>query len=192
MLEYKRQKKHLYQIHGSVATIHNKAIAFIGGMSGIGKTTSAVNLSKCKNAKFIGDEKFIMDGKKHTVVSACPLSLDNNKTKLKKISNCDIVQIPIALIVFPVITTEEKLTVYKYDELKLFWHLYEEASRDIRNLNMLYDNFNKTCKSFDTNKIMSQRIKDIKNVAHNTPAYFLRGNTKQITNFIYNLIISST
>lgn len=192
LLERKRQKKRLYQVHGSAVSIDEKAIALIGGISGIGKTTLAVNLSKYKNAKFIGDEKFILNGKTRTIDASCPLSLDNNKTNQKINFNIHTTKIPLKLIVFPIITKELKLTIYKYDKLKTFWHLYEETSRDIRNLNMLYDNFTKNYKSFDTNKIMSQRLMDISIISNSTPAYFIRGTIKKIKDFIYNLITSST
>ena len=70
--------------------------------------------------------------------------------------------------------------------------MYEEASRDIRNLNMLYDNFTKTANSFDSDDVMKQRLADIQNISKNTPAYFIGGNVSEVAIFIYNLTTSST
>ncbi len=194
LLEQKRQAHRLYQVHGAAVAINNKAIAIIGGMSGIGKTTLAVTLQQLPNAEFIGDEKFVLDGQTQTIVAACPLSKDNlkNKTACDSTLNIRTKSAKLALVVFPIITNETELTCYKLDRLKLFWHLYEEASRDIRNLNFLYNNFTETQNSFDTRHIMKQRLADIQNISNHTPAYFIRGNVSDASKFIYTLMTAST
>lgn len=194
LLEQKRQQHRLYQVHGSAVAIDGNAVAIIGGMSGIGKTTLALALQDLPGATFIGDEKFVLDGKKRDIVGACPLSNDNHKSNAvydSAVNGCTKAA-NLGLVVFPVITNETELTCYKLDELKLFWHLYEEASRDIRNLNFLYNNFSETQNSFDTRRIMKQRLADIQNIAAHIPAYFIRGNMADVSKFIYNLMTAST
>lgn len=194
LLEQKRQAHRLYQAHGAAVVINNKAVAIIGGMSGIGKTTLALALQNLPGGTFIGDEKFVLDGQERAIVGACPLSKDNYKNDTGytvDINRCTKA-VKLGLVVFPVITNETELTYYKLDALKLFWHLYEEASRDIRNLNFLYNNFTETRNSFDRASIMKQRIADIQNISTRTPAYFIRGNASDVSKFIYNLMTAST
>lgn len=194
LLEQQRQQHRLYQVHGSALAIHGNAVAIIGGMSGIGKTTLALALQDLPGGAFIGDEKFVLDGQKQAIVGACPLSQDNHKSETAFDFCLNMYDTPakLALVVFPVITNETELTYYKLDKLKLFWHLYEEASRDIRNLNFLYNNFTETQNSFDTRRIMKQRLADIQNISACTPAYFIRGNMADVSKFIYNLMSAST
>lgn len=194
LLEQKRQQHRLYQVHGSAVAIDGNAVAIIGGMSGIGKTTLALALQDLPGAAFIGDEKFVLDGQKQAIVGACPLSKDNRKSETAFDFCLNTYKKPakLALVVFPVITNETELTYYKLDKLKLFWHLYEESSRDIRNLNFLYNNFTETQNSFDTRRIMKQRLTDIQNISAHTPAYFIRGNMADVSKFIYNLMTAST
>ena len=194
LLEQKRQHCRLYQVHGSAVAIKDNAVAIIGGMSGIGKTTLALFMQTMPYAMFIGDEKFVLDGQNKTLVGGCPISKDNNKSKNLQSVNLSPHNgaVHLCLIVFPVITDELSVTYYKFDSLKLFWHLYEEASRDIRNLNMLYDNFTKTVNSFDSDDVMKQRLADIQNISTSTPAYFIRGNAAEVAKFIYNLMTPST
>lgn len=194
LLEHKRQLCRLYQVHGSAVAIKGNAVAIIGGMSGIGKTSLALFMHTMPHVIFIGDEKFVLDGQNKTLVGGCPISKDNYKSK--NIQSVSVAPyngaVHLNLVVFPIITDEPSITYYKIDSLKLFWHLYEEASRDIRNLNMLYDNFTKTANSFDSDNIMKQRLIDIQNISTSTPAYFIRGNVSEVAKFIYNLITSST
>jgi hypothetical protein len=194
LLERLRQEQRLYQVHGSAVKINDKAIVLIGGMSGIGKTTLALNLSCLSGATFFSDEKFVIDGENRTIVGGCPLSHDNRKIEYENTDNIIYDNVPtrLGLVIFPIITNETELTAYKLDELKLFWHFYEEATRDIRGLNLLFNNFNETINGFDTEPIMQQRVNDFKNISQSTLGYFLRGNLKNISDFIYNFIKSST
>ncbi len=193
LLERKRQRRRLYQVHGSAVAINDKAVVLIGGMSGIGKTSLAIALQNAPNAEFIGDEKFVLNGKKQTVVAACPLSKDNNKTGASLATRTQPPKpVPLQLVIFPVITDELDITVHKFDSLKLFWHLYEESSRDIRNLNFLYNGFSETKDSFDTKSTMNHRLTDIKKISETVPAYFIRGNLSKVSEWIYNLMNPST
>lgn len=56
-----RQKIGIYCIHRTCAIYQNKAYIFWGGLSGIGKTRDAFELSKENNAIFYFDEKVLLD-----------------------------------------------------------------------------------------------------------------------------------
>jgi hypothetical protein len=194
ILERKRQEKRLYQVHGSAVKIEYKSVTIIGGMSGIGKTTLALNLSGYPESSFIGDEKFVIDGVSHNILGGCTLSAHNLKTNVIDTNNIIYEDKPtkLGLVIFPIITNEPKLTAHKLTPLKLFWHLYEEASRDIKGLNFLLNNFSEPHDGFDTDVIMRQRFDDCRAIASSTPGYFLRGNLENVSDFIYNFMTSST
>lgn len=193
LLEQKRQESRLYQIHGAAIGYGTKGILLIGGMSGLGKTSLAIALQNSPKYQFLADEKFIIDGKKHTIVAGCPISKDNLKTDKASIHHRTTKKAAkISLILFPIITNEPEITAHKYDTLKLFWHLYEESSRDIRGLNFLFNDFTETRNSLDTNDIMNQRLADIKKIADKVPAYYIRGNIASVSRFIHNLMKEST
>ena len=194
ILERKRQEKRLYQVHGAAVKIRDKSVAIIGGMSGIGKTTLALNLSDFPESSFIGDEKFIIDGNSLKILGGCLLSKSNLKTKIVDEADLAYETKPtnLGLVIFPIIADETELTAHRLTPLKLSWHLYEEASRDIKGLNFLLNNFSEAHNGFDTDSIMQQRLNDCRNIADTTPGYFLRGNLQKVSDFIYNFITSST
>lgn len=194
LLEKLRQEHGFYQVHGSAVKVRNRSVAIVGGMSGIGKTSLALNLLSFADVGFIADEKFVMDGAQSSIVGGCPVSRDNKKTGLKVPFDLELISSPmkIGMFVFPIITNEPELTVFKLDALKLFWHLYEESTRDIRGLNFLYNNFTETHQGYDTDGIAKQRLDDIRNISEHVPAYFIRGNISNVSDFVYNFMTSST
>lgn len=194
-LEFERQKKSLYTVHGAAISNKNIGIVFIGGMSGIGKTTTAIYFSSKNNYKFIADDKFILDENNGQIIAGSNFFKSQkilNSLKEKNLEKIEIEKIKynifIKYIIFPIITETEKLISYEIDSNKLIWHLYEEATRDIRNLNALTNNFTIPIQSFDNQEISQKRIDNIKKIVNNSKGYFLKGKVEDIYSFINKII----
>lgn len=201
-LEYIRQEKGIYCVHGSAVAKQGKSILFIGAASGLGKTTLALNLCQQEGFDFIGDEKILVD-LNNQLVGGSTFIIYNKKflTKsikinlnLKKIdynSQIKLAKTPLrlSLIVQPMIfNSAVKLEIERWNNLKANFHFYEEITRKIRGTSRRINNFRYPLPSIDNEIIALKRASFANEIAQKVPFYQLRGNTSKIMGKISELL----
>lgn len=199
LLEREHQKNSFYTIHGSVVSYREKAVALIGGLSGMGKTSLGLYLVS-KKWRFNSDEKFILDPAHLSIVGCTSKLLINKKLKmatkkynLSRIHPEGIQKNRLEAIIFPILVRFKKeYESFQYNNEKAFWHLYEEATRDIRLLNGLIHNFSFPLPSLDTHDIAVLRARNVRKVISMVPVFFVKGTKQQIYNFLMLLTNTST
>ncbi|MEO5949479.1 MAG: hypothetical protein ABIP74_03675 [Candidatus Saccharimonas sp.] len=177
MFEHMRQERSYYTMHGCVIVRNNTAVALIGNLSGIGKTTLA-SYATSQEWDWITDEKFtISDGE---VIGGTSRILDDEKTRL---SAGDVTPTPfthaypLALICQPIVTDETSIARFDMSLEKAYWTLYDEVTRDIRQVNGVIDISLPALQSLDTDAISENRMRAIDTLTHAVPTTFLRGPT---------------
>lgn len=195
VLEALRQKKEEYCIHGSAVSINGSGLYLMGPISGLGKTTIALDLCLSNNFSFIGDEKLIVNGNfqivggvkninynKEALKKSLPINLDNvEKTKLANKINIECNPVKLRAILLPIIMPEcGGLEVEKWDQPKAAFHLYEEFSRKIRGISRRVNNFCIPIQSIDNDQISQLRSDFINRLSAEVPVYFLKGGKDKI------------
>lgn len=188
ILEFLRQKNHKYSLHGTAVANEGLGIGLIGGISGIGKTSTALSLAK-RGWKLLADEKFLIeDG---NVVGGVRELSPNRKWQPhleEPISSCtEMTRTRLQALVIPLVT-DGKPHVAIYKESKRLWVLYEEASRDVRLVNGLYDNYAKPFPSLDTQALAEQRLKDMQSLAKNLAILLIRGSADSIADTVNMMV----
>ena len=188
IFERHRQEQNQYTVHGNLVSKNGQAaIAFIGGISGIGKSTLSAFVQQ-QGWKWLSDDKFVVDAQSLSI-GVMSQSLADEKT-LKAIGTQKTDErhdnLPIFHFIIPIVTDEENLTVHYYDREKALWHIYEELSREIRISNGLLDAFG-PLPSFDTQLAAKNRVETARFYAENIPMIYLRGNREKIFAFLQAL-----
>lgn len=183
-LEQLRQARSLYTFHGSVIVRDDKAVALIGNLSGIGKTTLAAYASR-HGWIWTVDEKFtVSDG---NVIGGTRGLLHDAKT-LKAASSSlptrSDKSYPLVLFCQPIVTTESTLTRFDTSDDKRLWILNDEITRDIRQVNGIVDASLPPLQSFDTTAIAASRIRAVTTLVAVTPLVYLRGSESLLLNEI--------
>lgn len=188
--EVMRQKQAHYTIHGSVIVRNKKAIALIGNLSGIGKTTLAVHAAQC-GWTWIADEKFtLLNG---VVVGTTRGILNDEKTRLSAqsiIPQATTDRYPLALICQPLITHEEYASRFDLTADKALWVLYDEMTRDIRQVNGIISPKLPVLQSFDTISIAEVRLKVAEELTQTVPISFIRGHQVHILRELEAILLS--
>lgn len=203
-LDYVRQGAGVYNIHGSSVTKDDKGIIIIGSISGLGKTSLALNLCTQHGFKFVGDEKMLISSDGNIIGGAKMIEfnkpglfksvnpdLNNKKIEdLSKLISIEDASCRLSLVIQPLIVTGAKLDVEEWPEIKTEWHLYEEMSRKIRGISRRISNFSYPLDSIDTFEIAQKRINTAKHISKQAKGYCIRGDLKSVMSEIINLLKS--
>lgn len=192
-LDYIRQLKDTYCIHGNAVTKNKKAALLIGGASGIGKSTVALELVEKFDYLLVGDEKVLIDSTP-SVIGGISRIHPNKDIQSKNLGAKEISisiskeRSPIGLIIQPVTNKNGQLYIEKWEPLKTDFHLYEELSRKIRGVSRRINNFSVPIMSFDDVIIAERRSIFCKQMAKDIYAYTVYGDPKDVANKINELI----
>lgn len=193
-LEYKRQQEGIYTVSGSAVSKNGKGILILGSISGLGKTTLALNLCYSQGYKFIGDEKILLQenniigGIKTIQFNKAWLDVSIPKDFEQKLSIEDKTT-KISLIIQPSISKDSSsLEIEKWDILKTNFHLYEELTRKIRGISRRISNYNYPLVSIDTESISLLRSGFSSKISKSTDAYSIKGNLNDVLEKINSLI----
>lgn len=74
------------------------------------------------------------------------------------------------------------------DREKSIWVLYDEVTRDIRQVNGIIHRTLPTVKSLDNRTIERLRIRAVEDLAANTPVVYMRGSKEMILNEINSIV----
>ncbi len=201
-LEYIRQKEGIYCVHGSAISWKGKAILIIGPVSGLGKTSLAINLCSKHEYKFIGDEKILIDFNLFILGGIKQISFNKpqmsnylekkinlaNKEKLEKYFLIEKKPAKLSLVIQPLVSKGGELEIEKWSPQKADFHFYEELSRKIRGTSRRIINFSVPLESIDSAKIAYHRSKFSKKVARNVQFYWIKGDISGILKKVNKLI----
>lgn len=202
-LDYSRQKNAEYCLHGSaVASQAGQGVYFLGPVSGLGKTTTAINLCLDRAFKFVADEKLVINengdilgGIKH--VSYNKTSLQNSirvnvsgKSEKELSDHLAIESEPVSLklVILPIVIQGSTLDCESWDKKKAEFHIYEEMTRKIRGTSRRIENFTFPLQSIDSLILSKRRVKSAKKIADLASFYVIRGEVKQIMDKIEELL----
>ncbi|OGM26730.1 hypothetical protein A3D00_04740 [Candidatus Woesebacteria bacterium RIFCSPHIGHO2_02_FULL_38_9] len=193
-LEYLRQKIGIYCVHGSAVNYKGLGILILGGVSGLGKTTLALNLCTEKKAAFIGDEKILLQndrligGVKRIVYNKQWLYKSTPKEKIKNM-HIEDKETKLELVIQPNIFSKGKgIEIDLLDKLKANFHIYEEMSRKIRGVSRRISNFTYPLMSLDSYEISKKRSEYAKSLSENVPFYSIKGNINEVMNQIVDIL----
>lgn len=175
VFEALRQAQARYTLHGSVIVRDNKAVALLGNLSGIGKTTLAAHAAQ-NGWAWIGDEKFTLQH--DTIIGTTRGVLNDVKTKVAAqdtLPQETTDTFPLALVCQPLVTNETEVVRFDATPDKALWVFYDEMTRDIRQVNGLVASGLPVLQSFDTPPIAMTRLKAAETLARTIPVSFLRG-----------------
>lgn len=199
-LEYCRQCKGIYCLHGSAVTKSNQAIVFLGQVSGIGKTSIALELTLKHEFTFLGDEKILIK-----FINGQPFIKSTNRLKFNKSYLEDYLQIneakfverfgnisnewtKLGFLVQPQICSKGTLLQDKWDHLKTEFHLYEEITRKIRGCSRRVNNFTEPVLSIDTYDLSKKRSDFCRKLSQKIPAYHIVGDKLVVGEFLNDLL----
>ncbi len=205
-LEFIRETKSVYCLHGSAVAKDDKGVVFIGAVSGLGKTTAAIHLCYHHGFSFVGDEKILIDqngcligGSKRIIFNKEFLSqsLDPAINNLplhdlkQKIPICQTSP-QLKLLIIPIVSTHSVgVESEKWTEAKTNFHLYEELTRKIRGVSRRIQNFSFPLPSLDTPQLAGYRSDFCRSVSSKIRAHYFKGNLQEVTQTIVNLCNSS-
>ncbi|SRR5258708_6336871 len=201
-LDYIRQKEGIYNLHGSAVAKNEKGILIIGGVSGLGKTTLALNLCTKRRFNFIGDEKILIDkngfilGGVNTIEfnkpdlnsSSAPELNNKGPNELSKFIDIQKRPVPIKLVIQPMIIPGANLYVEDWPTIKAEWHLYEEMGRKIRGVSRRLNNHSFPLQSIDTFEVSLLRSNTAKKLSRKIKFVGLKGDVNNIMDKIESLL----
>lgn len=195
MIDFYRQKEGVYCLHGAAVSYRGQGIWFMGPISGIGKTTLALNLCLKDNFKFISDEKILINY--HLNIIGGIKRINYNKEFLKKsvhvgLNNKDEIQlgeilkiesgiVPLSLGIVPIIIpNSQNVEIDQWGKVKIDFHVYEELSRKIRGISRRVNNYTTPVDSVGNVIIAQKRSTVSKNISNKIPFYIIKGTETQI------------
>lgn len=193
-LEYKRQQEGIYTVSGSAISKNGNGILILGSISGLGKTTLALNMCYSLGYKFIGDEKILLQ--EDNIIGGIK-TIQFNKAWLDESIPKDFEQklsiedktTKISLIIQPSISKDSSsLEIEKWDILKTNFHLYEELTRKIRGISRRISNYNYPLVSIDTENISLLRSEFSNKISKSADTYSIKGNLNNVMERINSLI----
>lgn len=202
-LEYQRQKKGIYCLHGSAVSLNGKGVWFMGPVSGLGKTTVALSMCLEGSGKLIGDEKILLDTNlgltggvkninynKEALIKSLPVNFDNkDREEVSEHIKMETESVPLKAIVLPVIFKDAgSLEVEKWEKDKASFHIYEEMSRKIRGVSRRINNSTLPIPSIDTMEVSIKRSDLVNIISESVPVYFLKGNKKDILEKVREIV----
>lgn len=174
-LEQERQQHGVYTVHGNVISLGSQAIACVGGISGIGKT-SLSSKAHTQGWEWTSDEKFLMDESGHYVrgLNGIQDDLKSDQAALGMRPSTPRTKRSITGFVIPIIA-EQPLVVHEYDLQKAEYHIYEELGRNITAGRAILRGYDTPLPSLDTAAISVRRYKCAQKLAAHIPFYFMIG-----------------
>ena len=199
-LEYCRQSKGVYCLHGSAVTKNQRAIVFVGQVSGIGKTSISLELALKHGYLFLGDEKILL-----RYINNQPFIKSTNRLKFNKpylgdyfrINEADFINrfcnvtknwIPLTLLVQPQICPKGALLYEKFNHTKTEFHLYEEITRKIRGCSRRVKNFTEPLLSIDDYALSQKRSSFCKELSLVVDSYHVVGDKSLVASFLDDLL----
>lgn len=194
-LEYLRQRKGVYCLHGSAVSMGGKGVWLLGPVSGLGKTTLALSLCLEGKSKFVGDEKILLNDEMHLIggiknvnynkealMRSLPVNLDKKSgEQIAEILEIETESVPLELVVLPILFEGSgQPEIDKWDTNKASFHLYEEMSRKIRGVSRRVNNSTLPVMSMDTMEIGLKRSNLANAMAKKVPAFLIKGNKKDV------------
>ena len=172
--EVLRQQEHKYTMHGAVIEKSGCAVALIGNVSGIGKTTLA-SFAADKGWSWLIDEKFTIY--KSKMIGGTKNILNDDKTRASAGTNSPKPGEPyrLRLICQPVVTGGVSVSRFDMTYEKSLWTLYGEVTRDIRQVDGVIKKDRLILQSLDTEELARSRLNNIENLAKDTPVVFVSG-----------------
>ena len=202
-LEYYRQKESIYCLHGSSVSQNNQGIIFFGSISGLGKTTLALNLCSHHHFDLVGDEKVLIN-KDFQIIGGCQRlrynkqslydstnpKLDNlPPSKLNEEISLNHSHVPIKLLILPILLPNSSLLeTDSWDEAKTNFHLYEELTRKIRGVSRRIQDFSLPLPSLDTPKISRRRSEYCHILSQRLQVQLIKGGTDPLIRHIISLL----
>lgn len=189
-----RNSKETYCFHGNYVSKDGMGIAIIGGVSGLGKTSLAINLSNKDGYKLLADEKFLLT--KLGVYAGGVSVMRFNKETLKDFNDesydgkslfIPVSEVKTKVFIQPIIT-DQQIHIEEWSNTKANFHLYEELTRKTRGVSRLISNFTLPVHSLDTDELANKRQKFCRELSTNLRFYTVRGNPDAIFKFIENNI----
>lgn len=202
-LEYARERNNIYCIHGSAVCLDGKGILLVGQASGLGKTTLSLNLCVGHQAKFVGDEKILINNKlelingvkiviynKTSLFESVKVNLNNKRIgQNTRPVQAQSALIKIKLVAQPLICSSAKeVEVEKWPELKANFHFYEDLSRKIRGVSRRVGNFSLPLPSIDNEILAIKRSELANQIASNIPFFSIKGAVDPVMNEIIRLV----
>lgn len=201
-LDYTRQKNGSYCVHGSAISKKDFGILILGGASGLGKTTLALNLCSKEGFEFIGDDKVLINNNleieggakmiefnKPALYISVDTNLQNKKIDdLEKIIKIKHESVPIKIGIQPNINPGGNLEVEKWPQEKIDFHLYEEMSRKIRGISKRISDSTYPLQSIDNEELAIARSNFAKQLSLNIPFYTIKGDLDLVINEILRLL----
>lgn len=183
--EAARQEVGQYTIHGSVIALGGLAVAMVGGVSGIGKTTIASTAQRQKRWEWLSDEKFEIDqGGRYLCGLGEVLNDPKSQTAASGESPVDssktLAPLPISSFIIPIVTGEHEATAYEYDQEKALYHFYGELTKTISAGNALLYGYDHPLQSTDNRRISAKRYEVAKYLAKHLRMVYLRGSPEKI------------
>lgn len=180
LLEYYRQRKDIYTVHGNVITLGERSIALIGGISGIGKTSLSAKATQ-SGWEWTSDEKFLINDKAQYIQGLTGIQ---NDSKTKNASEGAFPVSPrnsrqICAFIVPIIT-EGTLVTYHYSINKATYHIYEELSRNITASRAILQGHPTPLPSVDNPDISTKRYLHAQTIAKTVPMHFTMGPVESI------------
>ena len=185
-----RQQKSIYTLHGAVIAKSHYAVALIGNISGIGKTSLA-SYATDRGWSWVADDKFSINGL--TVIGGTAALLNDKKTKdaaNHKAPQALWEPTPLRLICQPIVTNESELTVFSLDNAKAEWTLYDEMTRDIRQVNGIVTPSSPAISSLDNIELEKLRRSAVSKLVLSIPLVHMRGPKGLMINEIQSIINS--
>lgn len=199
LLEKLRQENNFGTIHSSAVYKKKSGILLIGNLTGIGKTSTSIKLSRDYNFNIYSDEKtilnfdtFEMAGQTKAVWLCKKTEKALGLKQTKKIKITKTKDISILLFIIPmVISNCKNVKVIKYSKPQFKWMLYEEISKDIRAINGLVFNFTYPLSSLDTQILSKKRETFAEKVSQEIPCYLIQGPLMDVSTKINQLFEQS-
>ena len=192
VFEQLRQADDSYTLHGSVAALHDSAVGFIGGVSGLGKTSISTYIA-AHGGQWLSDEKFVVDSQ-GIITAGVGRILNDDKTRHSSRNGRPdgvTAPVPLRLLCIPILTSESEPTVHLLDERRSTWQFYDEMSRDIRQINGMLQGFSEPLPSLDTPEIALRRGTAAASLGRHIHVAYIRGTASSITKEIQRLLSES-
>jgi hypothetical protein len=195
--------KGVYCLHGSAVSIGGKGVLLMGSVSGLGKTSLAVSLCLLGHAKFIGDEKILINQNgeiisglknltfnKEVLNKFLPSELNGlTSDELGRIIRLEEENIPLHLVVTPILFNDSlKLETDKWDSAKASFHFYEELSRKIRGISRRVNHYTTTVASVDDQVVADSRSSFCTDITSKIDFWLMKGSQESVVKKILSII----
>lgn len=196
LLERLRQESGFSVLHSSAVCKGDEGVLLFGNLTGIGKTSLAIQLAQNYKFDIYSDEKTILDLTKYKLAGQTKKIILEAKTKnnfaetvkeeikIEEQSNKNI-----SIFIIPLLSPDMKKSMtIKYSKPQFKWMLYEEISKDIRSINGLIFNYTYPLMSLDTPQLAKQRERFVDYIVNKTKCYLIKGSLEEVANKVVQLV----